>query len=87
MADADEYAFTDFSERLRGPQGDQVAEQAARRLQELRDTMAEKIRQGVPASQFDAYRDLGDALAAGQRIVLLSSMASARKTGETDAIR
>lgn len=68
---ADHYTFTDLHERLYGAEGEAVAELVRARLKELTETVRKRLAGGLASDEYERHRLLADALAAGERIMVM----------------
>jgi hypothetical protein len=66
----EQFDFTELGERLRGPNGGEVAEEALQRLGRLAAETETRLAGGLPPEEYEANRRLSAALAAAQRVVV-----------------
>ena len=67
----EDFALTDLSERLHGPEGTRVAEETRRRLESIQSAISSKIDAGLPIDEYERLVRISDALASAYHVMLL----------------
>ena len=81
------FDFTDLGERLRGPDGKEVAAASIARLGQLQDAVAAKLAGGLPPAEYQRHAALSDALAAGQAVMVrISSLITEVSGGASGSV-
>ena len=64
------FDFTDLGEKLRGPDGRNIASTSIARLGELQDATAGKLAGGLLPGEYERHSALSEALAAAQAVMV-----------------
>ncbi len=67
---AETFDFTDLGEKLRGPEGPDIAAASISRLGQLAREVSGKISGGLPPSEYERNAALLDALAAAETVMI-----------------
>lgn len=75
---AETFDFTDLGEKLRSPDGPNIASASIARIAQLKDVVAAKRAGGLPPGEYERHSALFDALAAAESVVIrISSLMTA----------
>ncbi len=67
---AETFDFTDLGEKLRGPDGPNIAAASIARIAQLKNDVAAKRASGLSPSEYERHSALLDALAAAESVVV-----------------
>lgn len=83
---AETFDFTDLGEKLRSPDGPNIAAASIARIAQLKAEVTHKQAGGLPPGEYERYTALFDALAAAESVVVrISSLMGGATAGSSPA--